>query len=212
MSTQAHLLYNSQCITLKLAQRAENLYFWTEIISKSCLCWFHWFSKPVLSGLISPNLGVPINIALMPLKNANKPRDRGVRNIAGTENFLLPEHKRRKARLRSSAEEFQNLSEQGFLLRMVFWNWRQRGISVWHSNTVQFCVLSKAPILKTCNKLQTLRIWRIIKGLWVQSPLSGTSLLIQWLRLRAPSAGARIQPLVRELRAHMLQLRPRAAK
>ena len=68
MPTQAHPLHNSWCITLNFAQRAEKDYFCTEIISKLRFCCFRRFSKPVLSGLILPNLGVPINIAHIPLK------------------------------------------------------------------------------------------------------------------------------------------------
>ena len=43
-----------------------------------------------------------------------------------------------------------------------------------------------------------------------------TSLVVQWLRLHTPNAGAWVPSLIRELKAqlrvHMLQLRPTAAK
>ena len=42
--------------------------------------------------------------------------------------------------------------------------------------------------------------------------IPGTSLVVQWLRLHLPMQGSWVQPLVGELRSHMLQVPPKIKK
>ena len=85
---------------------------------------------------------------------------------------------------------------------------------------------TRASVLHTCHVLplqrRELYVIFFLPGLFFRSPplfpsyslnfRSGTSLVVQWLRLWAPSPGGPGLILGQGARSHMLQLRPRAAK
>ena len=64
-----------------------------------------------------------------------------------------------------------------------------------------------------CKLVQPLwrTVWRFLKKLEIELP-SGTSLVVQWLILRPPSAGDPGSILGQGTRSHMLQPRPGTAK
>ena len=119
--------------------------------------------KPVLSGLISPNPGVPIYIALMPLKNATSQKiESGI--LSGLKiSFCQNTTEERQDSVAAQKNFKTSLNKNSYS------GWSsgtgEREEFLQHSNTGQFCVLSKVPILNICNKLQTLRIRRVVKGL-----------------------------------------------